>query len=115
MSEDRTLKRGHRTDSGRDGPLGRARIPHAGQRDVPTFRVVLSVPFVPFTILFLLFMVPVYHANFRKMKRTVGLTAFFSLMNLCEKKRVLRNIYAGLMRFKKVVFLRGVKKTIFPT
>ncbi|HZV35159.1 MAG TPA: hypothetical protein VFB72_11350 [Verrucomicrobiae bacterium] len=49
------------------------------------------------------------------MKRTVGLTAFFSFMNLCEKKLLPLNVYAGLLHFKKAVFFEGVKKTIFPT
>jgi hypothetical protein len=51
------------------------------------------------------FMVADYHATFRKMKPTVGLTRFCCLMNLCEKMQVLVNGNAGFSRFKNSVFL----------
>ncbi|MDB6020723.1 MAG: hypothetical protein JWQ04_580 [Pedosphaera sp.] len=35
------------------------------------------------------------------MKPTVGLTRFFILMNLCEKKAVVANVYTGLLLSEK--------------
>jgi hypothetical protein len=40
----------------------------------------------------------------------VGLTRFFSLMNLCEKSGVSANVYAGFWPFKKDAEFRLVKK-----
>jgi hypothetical protein len=40
----------------------------------------------------------------------VGLTRFFSLMNLCEKSGGWTNVYAGLPPFKKHANFRGAKK-----
>ncbi|HWF18586.1 MAG TPA: hypothetical protein VG754_04935, partial [Verrucomicrobiae bacterium] len=40
-------------------------------------------------------MFPLSHAGARKMKPTVGLTAFFLKINLCEKKPVSINASAG--------------------
>jgi len=39
------------------------------------------------------------------MKPTVGLTSFFRKMNLCEKKRVLFNVYRHSVIFKKAAIL----------
>jgi hypothetical protein len=58
-------------------------------------------------------MVADYHATFRKMKPTAGLTRFCCLMNLCEKTAVSTNGNAGFSLFKKVMFLAGVKNLFF--
>jgi len=48
------------------------------------------------------------------MKRTVGLTAFFSLMNLCEKKAGLNQCLCGFAAFAVYICsLRVGQKTIF--
>jgi hypothetical protein len=70
---------------------------HLHPSAIPTFHVRLSLK-------------PFSHVTPEKMKPTVGLTRFFCLMNLCEKKRVSANVYAGFSLFKKVMILTGVKK-----
>ena len=66
-----------------------------------------------FSILTTTIMRAVYHAAPRKMKPTVGLTSFFRLMNLCEKKRVSTNVHASFLLFQKFRILRRVKKLFF--
>ncbi len=49
------------------------------------------------------------------MKPTVGLTRFFGLMNLCEKKWVAANVGRDFVLLKKAWVFGGGKKTFFPT
>jgi len=40
----------------------------------------------------------------------VGLTRFFSLMNVCEKNGIVSNVYRVFVHFKKDANFEGVKK-----